>query len=900
MARDVIFDLRKGGGSNLEILYGEVLLSPTNLHTLTSTAVLPTPTKVDLIAGQATFSQVVPTPAPVNGEIAWAYKVLIRDRHGNSWEYLVGVPDAVPAINFNVLPRYFETKPPAFGVGPAGPAGTAATIAVGTTTSGATPNVVNRGTSTAAILDFTLQKGDKGDTGAAGSGVNYNSNATFAAPPSSYSLGVTYTNGQTANGWPLNFLLVATEKLVTGRAKQTITNILNNTHQLRTEINGDLWGPFREIAYADLATPLLNGIMPATDKAKLDNFTLATNSKTSTALASTYPTGFSTVQVQASDGWPVTTTGNVVTVKTTAGNGGAAQWVYPIGGDPRYRIADASGAWGTFTTLLTPSYVTGRSYLNVRDFGAVGDGVADDTSAITSALAAALAANVALMWPAGSYLATTNLANLHLVNNLGDGKVLSNSQTFHVAPIHADANTIYVTPTGVDTNDGLSTGRSLRTLKKAMEVLANYAAPVLGGFWTVSLAAGSYSERAILAPGLISENRIVITGPVVAHPAVPTAIITQGYNNSAAAFIFRRGNAELEFNSLLFEGYNGTTSSAALNISGNSQETFLVNVHTTDCYWGGSFQTSAYDVKGGIHTRPGYLGDTAPGAGSRNGNGAAFRSLMLTRHSIGLQNAGTNANGPFIRGGVNGVFAQESCTGHVDWATIEDCQSGVNINVNSRANVDGTLFKRNAKDIMASGNSHVYVSNNTGFPSGADESGSKIVLVTGAQIVTDRMFTNKSVSYATEERIIVQNATQQTVTTTTNTILQQLTLTAGMWRDAPNSTVPKKKLMVKMYGSMAGTSGFKRLQIRLGSTNVSNTFTATEEGAFVFSGEVVFADLGRQFITAESKRHLGTSIRIAHGAPAEALTANTNFNVEALVEFNTSSIVIDYLEIAWV
>lgn len=52
--------------------------------------------------------------------------------------------------------------------GPAGPAGTAATITVGAVTTGAagtSVSVTNSGTSSAAIFNFTIPKGDKGDTG---------------------------------------------------------------------------------------------------------------------------------------------------------------------------------------------------------------------------------------------------------------------------------------------------------------------------------------------------------------------------------------------------------------------------------------------------------------------------------------------------------------------------------------------------------------------------------------------------------------------------------------------------------------------------------------------------------------------------------------------------------------
>lgn len=66
------------------------------------------------------------------------------------------------------------------GTGPQGPAGQAATIQVGSVTSGAAPAVTNSGTETEAVLDFVLQqgpagpqgpqgpKGDKGDAGEQG------------------------------------------------------------------------------------------------------------------------------------------------------------------------------------------------------------------------------------------------------------------------------------------------------------------------------------------------------------------------------------------------------------------------------------------------------------------------------------------------------------------------------------------------------------------------------------------------------------------------------------------------------------------------------------------------------------------------------------------------------------
>jgi hypothetical protein len=58
--------------------------------------------------------------------------------------------------------------------GPQGPQGNAATIAAGTTTTGAAgtnATVTNTGTSSAAVFDFTIPRGDTGETGATGAGV---------------------------------------------------------------------------------------------------------------------------------------------------------------------------------------------------------------------------------------------------------------------------------------------------------------------------------------------------------------------------------------------------------------------------------------------------------------------------------------------------------------------------------------------------------------------------------------------------------------------------------------------------------------------------------------------------------------------------------------------------------
>ena len=54
------------------------------------------------------------------------------------------------------------------GTGPQGPAGQAATIQIGSVTSGDAPAVTNSGTETEAVLDFVLQQGPQGPQGPKG------------------------------------------------------------------------------------------------------------------------------------------------------------------------------------------------------------------------------------------------------------------------------------------------------------------------------------------------------------------------------------------------------------------------------------------------------------------------------------------------------------------------------------------------------------------------------------------------------------------------------------------------------------------------------------------------------------------------------------------------------------
>lgn len=239
---DIYISARRGAGAPAEILYGTVTFKPTLAHSRSTSIVLPAPTTFDLVDGEVVATNVQPTPEPVAGQIEWAYEVTFKDRHSKTYSFLVGVPDSTAQVNFTSLPRYFETKPPLFGEGPKGEPGESATVAVGTVTSGATPNVNNTGTNTDAILNFTLPKGDKGDTGTGvptgGSALQYvrknsGNTATEWATPSKASVGLSNVDNTSDADKPVSTATqAALNSLVDGedlRVSELVADSLSKT-----------------------------------------------------------------------------------------------------------------------------------------------------------------------------------------------------------------------------------------------------------------------------------------------------------------------------------------------------------------------------------------------------------------------------------------------------------------------------------------------------------------------------------------------------------------------------------------------------------------------------------------------------------------------------------------------
>lgn len=459
---------------------------------------------------------------------------------------------------------------------------------------------------------------------------------------------------------------------------------------------------------------------------------------------------------------------------------------------------------------------------------------------------------------------------------------------YQAKPVTADV-TYYVATTGSNSNDGLTAGAPFLTIQKAVDTAA---ARSIGNDIKVliTVAAGSYNGRVIIPEFTEKRLNLVIQGPEVAHPGVPTVTQTEGTNASASAFINRNPNTKLTVRNIHFTGYRGTSSSSGITVT-NGGKLFTENCHFTDCFWGVSGQASSIDIKGGIFTRCGFLGT------SGTGTGAGFRSLMGNVHAIGVQGAGNLTAGPNFVDCKTGGHIQETSTGHVDWSTFTNCERGLILRVNSRANVDGSSFTGSTVGITIETGSNAFLPAATVF-SGCTNN--YVVNSSGSVSGTAHTINGVEESYVRQEAIAWGSYTAVTHTgTLTETDLANLTLKGGVWRgnSFAGTNAPAARLRIQTSGTLNGTAGTKTIRIRYGTGIATVAFTATEVGSFVYDGYVTFTS-AQQTLRAEGRRHLGTNMRIGTATTATDVTVDQSIRLTAELGATADSIVFDAIEIS--
>lgn len=365
---------------------------------------------------------------------------------------------------------------------------------------------------------------------------------------------------------------------------------------------------------------------------------------------------------------------------------------------------DPSGTLGKLVTtlqdLLSRAFdqinrLTAKSdnRLDVKaDYGATGNGTTSDQSAVAAAVAAAYAAGDWLYWPDGTYLTTATIPNLHDVRHVGPGVIKRGSDLFYVQPRGSQANSLYLAPTGSNSNDGLSSSQPRLTFQSVFDALANYG-PVLDGNWSVIGAAGTITisggEHTHSTP---SKNRVVVRGPAQGHPNVPTLLVDGGGNQADYnhGLNFDGIGVRVEVRDIKFQNFTEASGNTRIGLLGaNGADIYTVNVHAADCSWTSIMckETEQARISGGILDA---------------GSAGAYCFVSDSSHTSFGYGAASTSDGPTVKNAISaGVYWSTGSQGHCDYANIQDCGVGFLVAENSRCDTVGDDFKRNTVAIRA-------------------------------------------------------------------------------------------------------------------------------------------------------------------------------------------------------
>jgi hypothetical protein len=300
-------------------------------------------------------------------------------------------------------------------------------------------------------------------------------------------------------------------------------------------------------------------------------------------------------------------------------------------------LADAVGFPDAAVTI------TALGMLNVKQYGATGDGVTNDQTAVAAAVAAAYAGGNLLLWPAGDYIVTTLPERFHDVSHGGPGVVHIGPTSWNITPTSDSAWVVNI-PTDFD------------TLQEALEALAHR--PAVG---TISLNIES---------GHSPQSGIAVTGGNWGHFVVTSDDAEVAITSFSGKFISAVGGATAPTLGCLVSGPGTSALNAGYDIRERSRGVVLPgcgvkNAWANGCYayqgsvvlatgtiWSGCAQNgetsscihawgagSAIFAEDAVATDSGYYGVQASHGGVlsfRNGN--ASRAY---RHGIRASDAGT-------------------------------------------------------------------------------------------------------------------------------------------------------------------------------------------------------------------------------------------------------------------
>lgn len=457
--------------------------------------------------------------------------------------------------------------------------------------------------------------------------------------------------------------------------------------------------------------------------------------------------------------------------------------------------------------------VNNNDVLNLKDdYAAVGDGTANDQSAVAAAVAAALAAGKELYWPAGTYLTTGSITSFHSVRHRGPGIVKRGSTLFYVDPSlnSGQTNNLYVATTGSDTNDGLASTEPRLTVLSMANVIYTYTYGNVT--WKINMAAGTYSTTgSTFSAPFPSPQRVQFLGVSVGDGVQPTVLVVAATPTTNTTGFYFQNYIRAQVSDINFKNFRAAASPNANSlgsglIGDTNCEIYTRNVWTDDCDQG-IFITNRSEarIQAGRH-------------GFNAINGASFQFIRHSSGTVGYNGTLADVNGVTgvaMIGGTYGVMLQEFSMAHTDTCYFStQTLAGVLINTGRVHSVSSTYLNCTV-GIDGRMNANIGMTTNTFTTCTTDTISRSGSVYAGAQTISE------STSFSPPMKLV------STVAQTTQSITPvAVTLPGGTTVNFVAKEFQSRGMgfTLTLYGNCTGVANTKTVTILL---NAANLLTAT-------------------------------------------------------------------------
>ncbi|URW84500.1 hypothetical protein NBV64_09180 [Alcaligenes sp. DN25] len=483
------------------------------------------------------------------------------------------------------------------------------------------------------------------------------------------------------------------------------------------------------------------------------------------------------------------------------------------------------------------------------------DGETSNQNGIAAAVAAAEALGADLVWPAteGDYISTDNIPGFNSVRHLGPGVISRGTDRFYISPQGPGVrNSFYYSPTGSDSNDGLSADMPRQTLSDVAQVLNHWsgAGSMQDGRWRFLFSAGEWVDQTLRINCRVDSKYPVEFEGVIDSSSVPTSIWRHTSSSAFSNVVWIEPGGEFSFRNLYFKGVDNTqfASYGIIQKQGGRLSCYDCRVE------GKSIGFAVVDSVKGYFAR-------CWAVNCQDG----FRVSYQCTGTIG------DAEDTLCRA-LNctntGAFISRNGTAHVDYFNPEDCLVGVFVDMGARAACVAGNYKRCSVGVRTQGSGEFTdggINFNTGTPDAclitfqSQGSGGEIRLYSQTSQMEHRAgcdvgsWSVSGPSYSTLTNIVDYNGTR-------------LKIPKGWFVDS------KKTIRLKIWGEKIGTAGNKFFRFMVlnhaDQSNPQTLLTANlgnAAGAFIYEILVTSTGVNSQQTDGELLSSSGTSILRSSG-----------------------------------